>query len=77
MEGEILKLLGSSVLAAVLFYFLKLLWEKLQKKDEEIAKLNEEIKSIERDNVAALNRLSDAVNGLKELVKLLIKPNQQ
>lgn len=72
MEEIIFKLIGNFVFAVVFLYFLKLLWEKLQIKDDEIQRLNNEMKIMERSNIEAISKLSEAVNSLKEIIVLFI-----
>lgn len=62
-------LLKTAPLAAVLFYFIYKLWEKLGEKDKTISDLNTEIRELERENVEALNRLTTAINELKDFIK--------
>lgn len=73
MEMEIFKMLGGSVIASVFFFFLLMLWKKLKEKDELITSLNKEIISFEKDSILALNKLSDAVTQMKDILLVVLK----
>ena len=65
-------LLKTAPMAAVLFYFVFKLWTKLEDKDKSIDLLNSEIRELERENVEALNKLTIAINELKDFIKYTI-----
>lgn len=64
--GDLAKM---SPVIAILLYFVVYFKNKVQEKENEIKEMYKESRDLEKENINVLNRLSDAIDSLKEYIK--------